>query len=65
MKKLSLKLEELTVETFGTDAVSERRGTVQGHYGTLHTDPDNPDTNCCMAHKPLSEAATACGPACS
>jgi hypothetical protein len=40
MRKLSLELEQLTVESFDTDAVAEQRGTVQGHYGTNHTEVD-------------------------
>jgi hypothetical protein len=40
MKKLSLSLEELRVESFRTDAGEEpMRGTVRGHYGTEPTKP--------------------------
>jgi hypothetical protein len=34
MRKLSLNLEALTVESFETDGSGAVRGTVQGHYGT-------------------------------
>jgi hypothetical protein len=37
MKKLSLKLDDLQVETFTTSGQPGERGTVQGHYGTNHT----------------------------
>ena len=37
MKKLALKLADLQVETFTTAAQTGGRGTVQGHYGTTHT----------------------------
>jgi hypothetical protein len=37
MKKLSLKLDDLHVETFTTAERLAGRGTVQGHYGTTHT----------------------------
>jgi hypothetical protein len=36
MKKLTLKLDELRVETFTTTGQSAERGTVQGHYDTPH-----------------------------
>jgi hypothetical protein len=36
MKKLTLKLDELRVETFTTTGQSAERGTVQGHHGPLH-----------------------------
>jgi hypothetical protein len=38
MKKLSLNLEKLTVESFRTAEEAEERGTVAGHYGTTHTE---------------------------
>jgi hypothetical protein len=37
MKKLSLRLDDLHVETFATAEPRSGRGTVQGHYGTTHT----------------------------
>jgi len=38
MKKLALELDELQVETFTTSAEQQpAKGTVQGHYGTNHT----------------------------
>jgi hypothetical protein len=37
MKKLALKLSDLRVETFTTAEQTGGRGTVQGHYGTTHT----------------------------
>ena len=43
MKKLTLKLDELRVETFTTTRQPAERGTVQGHYGTAHTQGP---TNC-------------------
>ncbi len=39
MKKLTLKLDDLRVETFTTASEQSARGTVQGHYGTAHTQP--------------------------
>ena len=38
MKKLKLKMDELRVETFSTGEAHAGRGTVQGHYGTTHTE---------------------------
>ncbi|HEU0301637.1 MAG TPA: hypothetical protein VFR37_19435 [Longimicrobium sp.] len=37
MKKLTLKLDDLEVDTFTTAEQSGGKGTVQGHYGTTHT----------------------------
>ena len=37
MKKLALKLGDLRVETFTTAEKPGGRGTIQGHYGTTHT----------------------------
>ncbi|HEX2079815.1 MAG TPA: hypothetical protein VHG08_19015 [Longimicrobium sp.] len=37
MKKLTLKLDDLRVETFTTAEQTGGKGTVQGHYGTTHT----------------------------
>lgn len=37
MKKLRMKLDELRVDTFATGGHLAARGTVQGHYGTTHT----------------------------
>jgi hypothetical protein len=37
MKKLTLKLSDLRVETFATAEQTGGKGTVQGHYGTNHT----------------------------
>jgi hypothetical protein len=37
MKKLELKLDDLQVETFTTAERPAGRGTVEGHYGTTHT----------------------------
>jgi len=38
MKKLSLELDQLQVETFTTGGQRlPEKGTVQGHYGTNHT----------------------------
>jgi hypothetical protein len=47
MKKLSLKLEELSVESFRTEQTEERRGTVPAHCG-LATDMfmDTCDESC-------------------
>ncbi|MBW3571054.1 MAG: hypothetical protein KY467_08100 [Gemmatimonadetes bacterium] len=38
MKKLTLNVEALRVESFATDKQSAERGTVVGHYGTTHTE---------------------------
>jgi hypothetical protein len=41
MNKLTLKLEELSVDSFSTGANADartERGTVRGHYGTAHTE---------------------------
>lgn len=38
MKKLSLTLESLTVESFATDGAAGTRGTVKGHDGTTYAD---------------------------
>jgi hypothetical protein len=47
MKKLTMKLDDLRVETFTTDAPPAERGTVQGHYGTTHTQsPTSCDYTC-------------------
>jgi len=44
MKKLALKLEELSVETFGVDGAAGDRGTVNGNIGpypqTFNVNPD-------------------------
>lgn len=37
MKKLTLKLDDLRVDTFTTAGAPAGRGTVEGHYGTTHT----------------------------
>ncbi len=37
MKKLTLKMDDLQVDTFTTDEQSDGKGTVAGHYGTTHT----------------------------
>jgi len=37
MKKLTLKLEDLSVESFRTEQAADRNGTVVGHYGANHT----------------------------
>ena len=42
MKKLSLHLDDLTVESFDTSAPAPARGTVQGHD---HSDPSNCDNS--------------------
>ena len=34
MKKLALRLEELSVETFPTEETTDRLGTVNAHYDT-------------------------------
>ena len=39
MKKLTLKLDDLRVDTFATAEWTGGKGTVQGHYGTAHTQP--------------------------
>ncbi|HEU0301638.1 MAG TPA: hypothetical protein VFR37_19440 [Longimicrobium sp.] len=39
MKKLLLKLDDLRVDTFTTAEQRGVKGTVQGHYGTAHTQP--------------------------
>jgi hypothetical protein len=39
MKKLTLNLSDLRVETFSAEGTRVGRGTVQGHYGTAHTQP--------------------------
>jgi hypothetical protein len=47
MEKLTLKLDELTVESFRTDDDPEEpRGTVHGHYGTNHTQDFSCQTGC-------------------
>jgi hypothetical protein len=38
MKKLSLSVETLTVESFTTDAAGGPRGTVEGRSGTTYAD---------------------------
>ncbi len=37
MKKLTLKMDDLRVDTFTTAEQSGGKGTVAGHYGTNHT----------------------------
>ncbi|HEX5725115.1 MAG TPA: hypothetical protein VFX98_06595 [Longimicrobiaceae bacterium] len=37
MKKLTLKLDDLKVDTFTAAEQPDGRGTVAGHYGTTHT----------------------------
>lgn len=37
MKKLTLKLDDLRVETFTAGGQPGGKGTVAGHYGTTHT----------------------------
>jgi hypothetical protein len=37
MKKLALRLDDLRVDTFAAEAPLAGKGTVQGHYGTNHT----------------------------
>jgi hypothetical protein len=51
MKKLTLKMHDLRVETFTTAEQSDRRGTVAGHYGTTHTlqGPTCDDSTCAAA----------------
>ena len=46
MKKLTMKLDDLRVESFTTDGTPAERGTVQGHYGTAHTQATNCDYTC-------------------
>lgn len=37
MKKLNLKIDDLRIESFATDAASEERGTVQGAQASAGT----------------------------
>lgn len=56
MKKLSLELETLQVETFDTDAaISGDRGTVHGHYSRIGT---------CDARVGTCFYGGSCGPGC-
>lgn len=64
MKKLTMKLDELRVETFTTTEQPAERGTVQGHYGTAHTEGA---TNCgtcidCTAWDPTCRNIGTCDP---
>jgi hypothetical protein len=54
MKKLSLRLEDLAVSTFETNAPAAGRGTVAGHYGT---DPKTLGDTC-----EARTCAGSCGP---
>jgi hypothetical protein len=38
MKKLKLELDDLRVDTFTPGREDSARGTVDGHYGTTHTE---------------------------
>ena len=48
MKKLTLEIEELKVESFGTDAGEPRRGTVLGRE-SIESGCDTNDV-CCQAN---------------
>jgi hypothetical protein len=52
MRKLSLKVDELQVESFRTDSIPGGRGTVEGHYGTYN--PKKSDGYSC-------DGTTGCG----
>ncbi|HEX2079816.1 MAG TPA: hypothetical protein VHG08_19020 [Longimicrobium sp.] len=47
MKKLTLNLDTLQVETFTTAKAVAARGTVRGHYGTTHTQAATCDDPTC------------------
>jgi hypothetical protein len=48
MKKLTLNVESLRVESFATQEVDARRGTVRGHDDTVETENCTIDQSTCI-----------------
>lgn len=53
MKKLALKLDDLTVETFATAAAQPGPGTVRGRDATLHCEDETFYVSCNFTTCPL------------
>lgn len=55
MKKLTLDLDAIRVESFDTDGGKREQGTVQAYAGTLMTCPVRTDPCLCDPFEPLTE----------
>ena len=63
MKKLSLKLDDLSVDTFSTaPGEGGSRGTVAGHYGTTHTMQATACDTCARQWTAEGTCDDTCGP---
>lgn len=65
MKKLSLRMDDLAVESFVTSAPADRTGTVRGHDDSTQCSYGSPDYTLCDATCNLPCAASdECTPTC-